>query len=303
MVRFRRLVTAVAPLAAVVMLAGCTTPAGVDKNLVDEWAMLAAPKVPSPPLGACYDSTVPFFETDTLTIFSFTAVANCTTAHISETFYVGELNGPAANGSSPPKGADLKDAWSKCNTEAQTFLGGDYHDGRLELVVLPPSTTQWAGGGRYFRCDLAEVQSDAGKPVSRTSSLKGGLTGDKPIALTCAQETYEADGKTWEDYEPTACTATHNMEYVGTYTSGDRAFPKNADERRAAMRTGCEALGAKFLGMTQSALDNHQEVGIGFWMVDEENWLRGNRTARCYAMLYDKKSTVRSLKGLGSGKI
>lgn len=226
MVRFRRLVMAVAPVAAVVMLAGCATPSGVDKNLIDEWSMLAAPKVPLPPVGSCYDSTVPYFETDTLTIFSFKAAESCTTAHISETFYVGELSGTAASVTSPPKGADLKDAWAKCNTEAQTFLGGDYHDGRLELIVLPPSSAQWSGGGRYFRCDLAEVQSDAGKPVSRTSSLKGALTGDKPIALTCAQETYEADGKTWRT------TSRPRARRPTTWNTSARTSPASGPSRR-----------------------------------------------------------------------
>lgn len=303
MVRFRRLAVAAVPVAALLALAGCGTPAGADKNLVDDWTMLAQPKVPLPPVGACYDTNVEYFETDTITIFSFTKTESCTTKHVSETFFVGELTGVAAGGSTPPKGKDLTDAYTACASEAEKYLGADWHDGRLEMLVLPPSSAQWSGGARYFRCDLAEVQSDGGKPVSRSNSVKDGLRGDRPIALTCAQETYEADGTTWKDYEPTACTSTHNMEYVGTYVSAERPFPKTSDERKVAMRAGCEAIGAKYLGMSQSTLDNHQEVGIGFWMVDEENWLRGNRAARCYAMLFDKKSTTRSIKGLGSGKV
>ncbi|GAA0737979.1 septum formation family protein [Dactylosporangium roseum] len=303
MTSLRRLFPAVLPVVALMLLAACGVPAGVDKDLTDDWAMLAEPKVPSPPVGACYNTTVSYFAHDTTTIFSFKPVESCGTSHASETFFVGELTGSAANGSTPPKGAALNTAWSKCAKEAETFLGGDYHDGRLTLLVLAPSTAQWAGGARYFRCDLAEVASDGNKPVNRTSSLKDGLRGDKPVALTCAQETYESDGKTWLDYNATACTNVHNMEYVGTYTSGERPFPTNSEERRAAMRPGCEALGAKYLGMSASTLQNHQQLGIGFWLVDEEGWARGDRSARCYAMLFDKLTTVRSVKNLGNGKV
>ncbi|MFD0583214.1 septum formation family protein [Dactylosporangium darangshiense] len=233
-------------------------------------------------------------------MFSFKPVDNCTTAHASETFYVGELTGSAAGGGAPPKGDKLRDAWTKCDSEAEKFLGGDFHDGRLELIVLVPSSTQWAAGARYLRCDLAEVVSDGDKPVNRSSSLKNALIGDKPIALTCAMEVYDTDGKTWLDYTPTPCTSAHNMEYVGTYTSADRPFPSTSDERKTAMRPGCEALGAKYLGLSTTQLTSHQQVGIGFWTVDEENWNRGNRSSRCYAMLFDKKTVTRSLKGIGT---
>jgi hypothetical protein len=113
-------------------------------------------------------------------------------------------------------------------------------------------------------------------------------------------EVYDTDGKTWLDYTSTPCTSAHNMEYVGTYTSADRPFPSTSDERKTAMRPGCEALGAKYLGLTAAQLTSHQQVGIGFWTVDEENWNRGNRSSRCYAMLFDKKTVTRSLKGIGT---
>ncbi|WP_432983830.1 septum formation family protein [Dactylosporangium sp. CA-233914] len=299
----RKLIAALVPVMALALLAGCGTPAGTDKDLTDDWAMLAAPKIPSPPVGQCYTTTVDYFATDTTTLFSFKPVDSCSTSHASETFWVGDLPSSAATGTTPPKGAALKDGWATCNTEAEKFLGGDFHDGRLELLVLIPSSTQWSAGARYLRCDLAEVVSDGDKPVNRTGSLKGTLSGDKPLGLTCAMEVYDTDGKTWLDYTPAACTSTHNMEYVGTYASTDRPFPSNSDERKTAMRPGCEGLGAKYLGMTASQLTNHQQVGIGFWMVDEENWNRGNRTARCYAMLFDKKTVTKSIKGIGSGTI
>ncbi|MER7273599.1 septum formation family protein [Dactylosporangium sp. NPDC000244] len=299
----RKLIAALVPVMALAVLAGCGTPAGTDKDLTDDWAMLTTPKIPPPPVGACYSTSVDYFATATTTQFSFKSVDSCSSSHASETFYVGDLTGAAASGTTPPKGEALKDGWTKCNTEAEKFLGGSYYDGRLELLVLVPSSTQWSAGARYLRCDLAEVVSDGDKPVSRSGSLKGALSGDKPLALGCAMEVYDTDGKTWLDYTPTTCTATHNMEYVGTYTSTDRPFPSNSDERKTAMRPGCEALGAKYLGMTASQLTNHQQVGIGFWMVDEENWNRGNRSARCYAMLFDKKTVTKSIKGMGSGAI
>ncbi|WP_432833954.1 septum formation family protein [Dactylosporangium sp. CA-092794] len=299
----RKLISVLVPVLALALLAGCGAPAGTDKDLTDDWAMLAAPKIPLPPVGACYTTTVDYFATDSTTLFSFKPVDSCTVAHASETFFVGDLTGSAATGTAPPKGVALKDGWAKCASEAEKFLGGDYHDGRLELIALVPSSTQWSGGARYLRCDLAEVVSDGDKPVSRTSSLKDGLKGDKPLALTCAMEVYDTDGKTWLDFNPTPCTSTHNMEYVGTYTSTDRPFPSNSDERKTAIRPGCEALGAKYLGMTTSQLTNHQQVGIGFWVVDEESWNRGNRAARCYAMLFDKKTVTRTIKGVGTGTI
>jgi hypothetical protein len=296
----RKLIAALVPVLALAVLAGCGTPKGTDKDIVDDWPMLAAAKVPSPPVGNCYTTTVDYFEPDTTTLFSFKPAESCTTAHASETFYVGELTGSAASGSTPPKGTALKDGWAKCASEAEKFLGGDFHDGRLALVVLVPSSSQWGSGARYLRCDLAEVVSDGGKPVNRTSSLKNGLTGDKPVGLSCAMEVYDTDGTTWLDYTVTPCTSTHNIEYVGTYTASDRPFPKTADERKAAIEAGCDALGAKFLNLSSAQLAAHKQVGVGYWTVGEENWNRGDRSSRCYAMLFDKKTTSRSLRGIGT---
>jgi hypothetical protein len=295
----RKLIAALVPLVALTVLAGCGAPSGTDGDVVDDWPMLAAAKIPSPPVGTCYTTNVDFFEPDTVTLFSFKAVDSCATAHASETFYVGELTGAAASSSTPPKGEGLKDGWAKCNSEAEKYLGGDFHDGRLALQVLVPSATQWTAGARYLRCDLAEVVSDGGKPVNRTGSLKNGLTGDKAVALACAMEVYDTDGKTWLDYTATPCSSAHNIEYVGTYAAPERAFPKTADERKAAIEAGCDALGAKFLGMTTAQLSAHKQVGIGYWTVGEENWNRGDRSSRCYAMLFDKKTVSRSLKGVG----
>jgi len=295
----RKLIAALVPMVALTLLAGCGAPAGTDGDLTDDWPMLAAAKIPSPPVGACYTTTVDYFEPDKVTLFSFKPVDSCDTAHASETFYVGQLTGAAASASTPPKGADLKDGWATCNTEAQKFLGGDFHDGRLALQVLVPSSTQWTAGARYLRCDLSEVVSDGGKPVNRTGTLKNALTGDKAIAITCAMEVYDTDGTSWLDYTATPCTSTHNIEYVGTYTAAGVAFPKTAEGRKSAMDAGCNALGAKYLNMTTAQLAAHKQVGIGYWTVGEENWNRGDRSSRCYAMLFDKKTINRSLKGMG----
>ncbi|MEV6931655.1 septum formation family protein [Dactylosporangium sp. NPDC051485] len=299
----RKLTAALVPVMALALLAGCGAPAGTDKDLIDDWAMLGTPKVPSPPVGACYTTTADTFQTENITQFSFKLADSCTATHASETFYVGDLTGSAASGTTPPKGEALKDGWAKCGSEAEKFLGGDYHDGRLEMLVLVPSATQWTAGARYLRCDLAEVVSDGNKPVSRTSSLKGGLGGDKPAALTCATEVYDTDGTSWLDYTPTSCTSTHNMEYVGTYIANDQAFPDSQDARKKLIRPGCEAIGAKYLNLTATQLTNHQQVGIGYWMVGKEDWERGNRAARCYAMLFDKKTTSKSIKGIGTAQI
>src|SRR5690348_9010555 len=97
----RKLIAALVPVLALAVLAGCGTPAGTDKDITDDWAMLAAPKIPPPPAGACYSTNLEYYATDSTTIFSFKAVDSCASSHASETFYVGDLTGAAASASTP----------------------------------------------------------------------------------------------------------------------------------------------------------------------------------------------------------
>ncbi|GAA3236812.1 septum formation family protein [Dactylosporangium siamense] len=280
-----------------VTVAACGNPAGTDGDLFNGWTALAAPSVPKPAAGECWTFTG---TAEKLTVGPGLVEVDCGTSHASETIHVGEFSGTLAQGSKVPEGADLTDAFATCLTEANTFLGSDWHDGRLTLRVLPPSEKQWTGQARYFRCDLIEVSDDTGTIAARTTSLKDTLRGSRPIQIGCVKvETTSGGGI--EDFIPTKCETLHNGEYAGTFYSPDaRPYPSDGNARRALIQPACKTIVAKFLGLTDAQFAENKQISFAWSTATPTRWSYGDRSARCYLMLEGTLSVSRSLQGNGN---
>lgn len=284
----------------VLFAAGCGNPAGTDGDLFNGWTALAAPTVPKPAAGECWTSKE---DADKIAVGPDLVEVECGTPHASETIHVGEFTGNFAQKSTAPTGADLTDAFGACQSEANTFLGGDWHDGKLTLRVLPPSEKQWAGEARYYRCDLVEVSDDTQTVSPRTTSLKDTLRGSRPIEIGCVKvET--ASGGGIEDFVPSKCDTLHNGEYAGTFYSPDaRPYPSDAAARRALLQPGCKTMVARLLGLTDAQFDENKQITFAWSTASPTRWSYGDRTARCYLLLEGTLSVSRSLRGNGNAPI
>ncbi len=284
----------------VLFVAGCGDPAGTDGDLFNGWAALATPTVPKPAVGECWTSKA---DADKIAVGPELVEVECSTPHSSETVHVGEFSGNLAQKSTVPSGADLTDAFGACQSAANTFLGGDWHDGKLTLRVLPPSEKQWAGEARYYRCDLVEVSDDTQTVSPRTASLKDTLSGSRPIEIGCVKVETDSGGGI-EDFVPTKCDTLHNGEYAGTFYSPDaRPYPSDAAARRALLQPGCKTLVARLLGLTEAQFDENKQITFAWSTASPTRWSYGDRTARCYLLLEGTLSVSRSLRGNGNAPI
>lgn len=281
----------------VLFAAGCGNPAGTDGDLVNGWAALAAPAVPKPAAGECWTYSG---DADKLAVGPDLVKVECTASHASETFRIGEFTGTLAQKSTVPAEADLIDAFAACQTEASNFLGGDWHDGRLVLRVLPPSEKQWHGEAHYYRCDLVEVSDDTYTIAPRTTSLKDTLRGSKPASIGCVKvET--GSGGAIEDFVPVKCDTLHNGEYTGTFYSPDtRPYPTDAAARRALLQPGCKTIVARYLGLTEDQFSDNKQISFAWSTATAIRWSYGDRTARCYLLLEGNLSVSRSLLANGN---
>ena len=282
--------------AALLTLAGCT-PAGTDGNLTNGWAAFPAATTPTPAVGACYDR--PYRPTGT---GDFHGAVDCATArHETETVFVGSFTDADAKREAPPlAGSDSrKAAFAKCVTAAHDYLGGDWSDAKVTLGLVVPDDAAWTGGARWYRCDVEQYKDSALQILSYYTSAKGGLTGDRPLAITCITVTDDGKGSV-TDWADTTCDKPHNGEYAGTYTASDAAWPTDVTTRHSLAKSGCESMVAQFLGFSGNT---YQSNYLG-WMAsgfDVDRWTAGDRSERCYVLAITG-STANSTRILGSVK-
>ncbi|MFF5230594.1 septum formation family protein [Dactylosporangium sp. NPDC000521] len=289
--------TAGLSVALVLFAAGCGNPAGTDGDLVNGWTALAAPSVPKPAVGECWTYSG---DADKLAVGPDLVKVECTASHASETFKVGEFTGTIGDKSTVPADADLTDAYAACQAEASNFLGGDWHDGRLMMRVLPPSAKQWTGQARYYRCDLIEVSDDTYTIAPRTTSLKDTLRGSKPAQLRCVKVATDSKGGI-EDFIPVQCDTPHNGEYTGTFYAPDaRPYPSDAAARRSLLQPGCKTIVARYLGLTDAQYDQNKQISFAWSTATPTRWGYGDRTARCYMMLEGNLTVSHSLLANGN---
>jgi hypothetical protein len=301
----RRRLSAAAVVASFVMVAlSACTASGVDGRLFDDWAPLGEAKISTPVAGSCYASgTSNAFRIEP---GSLESVSSCAADHAVELAHVGQITGADANAAAAPapNGATAKSAYADCAEAVRGFLGDTWQSARVLLVVQFPSDAQWDGGARYYRCDLVEIADEAGKVVGRKESLRDGLRGTKPAALSCANDFGDNEDSV-DGVDFVACGAKHTAEFSGvfTVTPAGRAFPAG-DTLSKIILDGCEGLAAKYLGLPNTNIPQ----GLGWFSMgtSEDDWVHGNQSVRCYVGVFDRDRPIRggaTIKGLGNKPI
>jgi hypothetical protein len=274
---------------AVVMLAATTSGCAVrvgDSNLVDDWTPLVDATPYVPPSGVCYSE----FTLRASQIRSPVNLVPCDQRHAVETFHVGRF--PDTVAVLPAvRTADYWYAFDECEKQAKEFLGDDWFNGRLYLGVGVPQLNQWEGGGRWFRCHLAEVFTVRDDTVARTSSLRDALRGTAPLAQRCV-DVVDLTDTGWSDLTVVDCAAPHDAEYAGAFKVPGTQAP--TDEQTDRVFEGCRNVVARYLGGTVNGI----RVGFLAWGTDGERWKYGDRWVRCYA--WNDRKMKGSVKGIGN---
>lgn len=289
---------------AILALSGCNAPGGADGKLVDDWTALGEPKVPVPTVGTCYTGAAS--DVLDLDAADIKEADSCTVEHVAEVGHVGQVTGADANKSSVPAdgSAAAKAAYAECAAGVREFLGDQWQAGRLYLLVHFPSERQWDAGGRHYRCTLVEISSEGGKVVQRKESMRGGLRGDRPLGIACAND-FGKDAESVQGIDFVDCSVKHTAEFSGVYTvtPPGRAYPGDDALDKLALN-GCEQLAAKYLGLSTN--DIPDGLAWLYWGEFEDGWARGNQSFRCYVGVFDRNKPIRAgatIKGLGTKPI
>jgi hypothetical protein len=189
-------------------------------------------------------------------------------------------------------------AYEQCQREAKTYLGGDWRSGRLKLSLVLPSDVHWEAGARWFRCDLVEFKDSENfsVAVSRTASLKNGLTGDSSLSLGCVN--VAANGDEIERLDSVACASPHDGEFAGVYDHPDGGYQTDKAARLQADQNGCQQVIAAYAGVPYDG-NLRYRTGLVTIAFSKAAWELGNRGVLCY--LWAPKAVSGSLKGAGTG--
>ncbi len=285
------------PAMITLVLAGCSTPPGIDGDLTNGWPTFAEAKTPVPVAGVCSSRAF-----DTVWSGPFESLDCTSGTHETETSYVGTFTGADASRSSPPAAgsAGRRTAYQMCLQKSAGYLGGDVQAALVYLGLTLPSAAAWTGGARWYRCELLHFSDpDDDTPVT-IGSVRDGLTGSRPLAIGCVNVTESGTQYISDLSDNVDCATAHSAEYAGYFTAPDLPWNSDQSARDKAAGTGCEAIVAHYMGFTGNALRN-PVVGIVYDTFDQKRWELGDRSIRCYAYAYTKsKKMIGSVKGLGA---
>jgi hypothetical protein len=286
---------------ALLALAGCARSTGVDGNLTNDWPAFSTAVTPTPVAGVCYPN--PFTA---VWFGDFSSAVDCAKGtHAIETVYVGSFSGADAARSGPPLAGSTirRGAYDQCQKAATDYLGGPWQGARIELGLALPDDRSWTGGARWYRCDVTQYQDSNYDTVSVQGSVKDGLRGAKPLAVTCLVVTDDSKGNITKS-EDIGCDKPHNGEFIGLYTAPDTPWPASDNARETVAQKGCEKLLGQFLGYGDGKPYSNY---VGWWPGGfvEEQWNLGDRTERCFALAFNGHSVngarvVGSMRGLKS---
>jgi hypothetical protein len=271
-------------LFAALALGGCAggLPAGMDGDLTNGWPTMPEPKVAVPQSGWCYAVLPP----ETETWFGDFSPVPCAGTHQSETVFVGIFVGAVADRSTPPAwGSQGRiDAYTECRRNASDYLGGDFLLGRLGMKFVQPDSAAWTGGARWFRCDIIRYKDlNDGQLSDAAGSVRDGLRGARPLAVTCAIETDDGKTNTVTDVQTTDCATPHNAELAGVFTAPNLPWEADDRARENMVSKGCEDVVASYLGLPGGKVTN-PVLGWSFSLLTQNEWQRGDRTVRCFAV-------------------
>ncbi|MFG3700108.1 septum formation family protein [Micromonospora sp. NPDC047620] len=272
------------------VLSGCGTPPGTDGDLTDDWRPVAEARQFVPQAGECH-----VIAEATAYLTSHQPV-DCAKPHLVETFHIGTFTGEIAARPIPPRvgSAAMRVAFADCDARAKTFVGGEWRGARLSVQVAPASPPGWAGGSRWYRCDLFEVPAmndGYDGTANRSGSLRGVLKVPNPLAYGCGEE----DG--WGRMRAVACSKPHRFEYAGIWTAPDGRYD-DATKDEDAIHAKCRTVIARYAKVPVDGLLRYR-TGTTYRFPSEEAWARGDRGVRCWFWSGGRKLT-RSIAGGGA---
>ena len=215
---------AVAALAAVLVLAGCTAPPS-DPARTPQRSESSTPTEtvppdpgPTPKVGQCH--ALSFRQA--VAIVGRTEPVACRRKHTAETYFVGRLRleTPAGNTRRVDSDAAQRQARTTCTSRLPRHLGVAPRDLRLTMaqaVWFTPSPTHAEDGADWFRCDVVAVASPR-KLLPLPRSTKG--WGDAPVVAMCATA---APGT--RAFRRVSCGAKHTWLAVSTVDIPGKKLP------------------------------------------------------------------------------
>ncbi|SCL30448.1 Septum formation [Micromonospora pallida] len=277
---------------AALAVTGCGAPEGTDGDLTDDWPAVTEPVIFQPENGVCHQVRA---KAKVGYLSSYGPVP-CDQWHEAETVHVGTLPAEHRDRATPPPAGSpaRRAAHAECEKAANRALGGDWRTGRTFVDAVFPSEYGWRGGARWFRCDVGEIatlHNPYAKP--RTSSIRGALAGDAPLAHRCFNPQKTGDDIT--AMEAVSCDSRHHAEFVGLYRETVKDHADLDDNQRARRR--CRPLIAKYIGVPNNATVAVQSGFITYYPT-EELWQDGTRTVQCF-LWFPSRDLTRSLKGGG----
>ncbi len=279
--------------------AGCARPSGVDGSLTDDWPAFGTASVPVPAVGSCYNSSS---VAGGAISFANLTPWPCANLHNAETVSVGTFTGDDAKRDSPPPltGSTALAMFDTCGKAASDYVGGDWHDLRLESRFLVPTEREWQGGARFYVCDVFVIDEYMWHAEDRTGSVRDVVHKANDLSFGCNSYTSSADGKSIEDAKAVPCANAHNAEYAGHFVAPPGAFPSEKDLFSAG-DDGCGKVVAAFLGMTPGQFESRsQPVGYYWRYPHAAGWQVGDRSFRCWVTVLGGRTVRTTLRGLGS---
>ena len=275
-------------MAASALLAGagaCSDPPATQ-DLTDRWSLPPPATMFRPATGVCHE-TLPA----TGSIDDYRPI-RCRELHVAETYHVG--TGPDDPVAPSDGSAGSRAAYRECSAAAADFLGGPWRKARIGVHVTWPSREAWAGGARWFRCDVTQSDLDGMSDTGRTASLKGALKGPSPLRLGCFNPTVDSDDV--RTMTPVPCIRKHQAEFVGLWTGPDIPYAQQRQDRTRSA-AGCRSAIAAYTGVPDDGDVQYRTGWISFNPTKTE-WLLGERRVRCFLWFSDRTLT-RSLKNAG----
>ncbi|WP_229067785.1 septum formation family protein [Actinoplanes sp. DH11] len=283
--------------AIVLLAAGCGGSSAVDGDLTNNWGAMAVATSFRPVAETCHLAN--FAATGPRSTYE---EVDCEVLHRTETVFVGEYTGAAAEAEQPPAGASTagKAAYRTCDTRTNEYAGGPWRHARLWIGVTNPSPAGWDGGARWFRCELVELDSieDDGALVQRIGSLRGALENESSeLMLTCYDIGRDERGSI-TTMPAVDCAQKHEAEFVGIWDAPAKASYPKGDATWEEFHGGCRMLVARYVGVPDDA-DLRYRTGVVSLPGNTEVWAQGDHGVRCYLWLEGAELTG-SLKGKGT---
>ena len=282
-----------AALACLAALAGCSggLPEGVDGDLTNRWDAPPQASAWRPLSGWCFDEAQPTASPDDY------APISCDERHLTQTYHVGDLDGAAAKSSADqgtPSPSQLA-AYRECSRRADDYVHGRWRTGWLAIHPVLPDRAGWAGGARWFRCDIGEADAD-GDLVARTGSLYAAMD-NADFRLACFNPAIEDDNVT--EMTTVDCAKPHHAEFAGLWTA-----PKMSRDNLGtspALAKGCLSTIARYAKVPDDSMMKYRTGWLGFPGSDLA-WSAGDRSVQCFLWLSGETMTG-SYRGAGPGKL